>query len=40
LIHANVTNGVTGAGTTCFGTNVVEGNVGSNTCATNNAAMH
>ena len=29
MVHQNFTNGVTGAGSTCFGTNVIEGNVGS-----------
>jgi len=40
MIHANFTNGVTGTGTVCFGTNVIDGNIGSNACNTNNAAMH
>jgi hypothetical protein len=33
-IHANFTNGITGAGSTlCFGTNVINGNVGNNACS-------
>ena len=39
MIHANFTNGVTGAGTTCFGSNVINGNVGSNTCGSINQAQ-
>ena len=38
LITANTVNGVAGS-TTCFGTNVIAGNTGSNTCATPNAAQ-
>ena len=40
MIHANFSNGVTGAGSSCFGSNVIDGNVGSNTCTLNNQTVH
>jgi hypothetical protein len=34
MIHANFTNGITGAGATqCYGSNVINGNVGNNNCS-------
>ncbi len=34
IVHANFTNGVTGAGITqCFSSNVINGNIGSNVCS-------
>jgi hypothetical protein len=34
MIHANFTNGITGLGATlCFGSNVVNGNIGNNNCS-------
>jgi len=40
LIHGNLTNGLTGAGSThCFGTNVINGNIGNNTCTNPLQAM-
>ena len=40
MIHANFTNGVTGGGATqCFGSNVITGNIGNNTCSSPNLAQ-
>jgi hypothetical protein len=40
MIHENFTNGITGGGASqCFGTNVVTGNVGNQTCSAPNLAQ-
>jgi len=39
-IHANFTNGISGAGSTqCFGSNVITGNIGNNNCSNPNQAQ-
>ncbi|HSY52586.1 MAG TPA: right-handed parallel beta-helix repeat-containing protein [Thermoanaerobaculia bacterium] len=40
IVHANFTNGVTGAGTTkCFSNNAIAGNIGSNACSSPGNAL-